>query len=75
MKDTLRKMSEKDGKSVMKAHFLDISKHKEAESLAICIGLSYNIIFECISNPKAVCGTFINCRKHLYGCLKVIENL
>lgn len=75
MKDRLRKMAGESKNPMVKAHFLDISQQVEQEGLAICIGLSYSIIFEFFSNPKAVFGTFINCRKHLYGCLKVRKNL
>ena len=74
MKWKLKKMNGQDKKSILKAHFLNISPQAETESLALCIALSYELIFEFISNPMGVFSNFINCRNHLYGCLKVIIN-
>ena len=67
----LKKMTGQDNKKIV-ARFLNISRQEETESLALCIGLSYEIIFEFITNPTGVFATFLNPRKHLYGCLKVM---
>ena len=71
LKDLLRKLTSQLEHSPLKLHMLDVNHQRENESLALCIALSHELIYKFISNKKGVFDSFIDCREHLYGCLKV----